>query len=202
MFISSSKGRVTAFGAKTNVYNGRTLFTTNVSTGTMVTGVFDKELRVVFLELDVLWKLYATGDITTLKTVLTNEKYAALSLTLGRLRSSNFEYELIRTSSLSFLQGLQRAFFQNIELTDTKTSYAVVKQRADILDDMDRLREYLIDLNSKANTSVFGEYAVTASVAAVISPQFLIYIEKYGYPPDGVFDSDKLASVNIRAEYA
>lgn len=199
MFKSSSKGKVTAFASKTN---GKTMFTTNVSTGTIVTGIFDSELRFVFLELDVLAKLYADGNFTTLKTKLTNDKYAALSLTLGKLRNSNLEYEMIRSSSLSFLQGLQRAALQHIELTNTKTSYNVVKQRADILDDMDRLKEFLIELNSKANTSVFGEYSVTASVSAVISPQYLLYIEKYGFPPDGVFDTARLASINIISSLA
>ena len=77
-----------------------------------------------------------------------------------------------------------------------------MKQRADILDDMDRLKEFLIELNSKANTSVFGEYSVTASVSAVISPQYLLYIEKYGFPPDGVFDTARLASINIISSLA
>lgn len=199
MFKSSSKGKVTAFASKNN---GKTLFTTNVSTGSIVTGVFDSELRAVFLELVVLSKLYAEGNFTTLKIQLTNDKYTALSVALARLRSSNTEYEMIRSSSLSFLQGLQRAFLQNIELTNTTNNYRVVKDRADILDDMDRLQDFLVELNTKANTSVFGDYSVTASVSAVISPQYLLYIEKYGFPSDGVFDTEKLAAVNIISNLA
>lgn len=199
MFRSSARATASSFATRTT---STTMFTKNVAGGSTPTGVLDADLRVLYVELAGLSKLYAAGDFPALKERLTNQKFSSLSISLGRLRSANTEYEMIRSASLSFLQGLQRASVQNIELEDVKTSYIVVKERAGILDDMDRLTEFLNDLNTKANTSVLGDYSVTASVSAVIAPQYLLYIGEYGFPPDGVFDPAKLASINIRASLA
>jgi len=196
MFRSSARASASSFATRTS---STTMFTKNVAGGSAPTGVLDADLRVIYVELAGLSKLYAAGDFITLKERLTNQKFSSLSISLGRLRSANTEYEMIRTSTLSVLQGLQRASVQNVELDDVKQSYSVVKERAGILDDMDRLTVFLNDLNTKANTSVLGDYSVTASVSAVIDPQYLLYIEEYGFPPDGVFDPAKLASINIRA---
>lgn len=196
MFRSSAKASASAFASRTS---STTMFTKNVAGGSTPTGVLDSDLRVIYMELAGLSKLYAAGNFTTLKERLTNQKYNSLSISLGRLRSSNSEYEMIRSSTLSVLQGLQRASVQNVELENVKSSYEVVKDRAGILDDMDRLTAFLNDLNTKANTSVFGDYSVTASVSAEIAPQYLLYIGEYGFPPDGVFDPGKLASINIRS---
>lgn len=196
MFRSSARASASSFATRTT---STTMFTKNVAGGSTPTGVLDADLRVIYVELAVLSKLYAAGEFNTLKERLTNQKFSSLSISLGRLRSANTEYEMIRSSTLSVLQGLQRASVQNVELDDIKTSYNVVKERAGILDDMDRLTAFLNDLNTKANTSVLGDYSVTASVSAVIAPQYLLYIEEYGFPQDGVFDPAKLASINIRA---
>jgi len=182
--------------------NNKTLFTKNVNQSANCSGaMFDPELMSIYSEVVELSKLYAVGNFTALKTRLTNEKYTTLSIALGKLRcsSANAEYEMIRVFSLATLQGLQRAFVQNTELENIKKSYIIVRDRANILDDMDRLREFLADLNSKSSSSVFGEYSVTSSVSAVISPLYLLYIEAYGFPQDAVFDSEKLASISIRS---
>jgi len=193
MFQSSNKVRASAFVSRTTM---QSMFTKNVSQGTNSNAVLDSDLRLIYLQIIDLSKLYSEGNFIELKTELTNEKYASLSISLGRLRSANAEYEMIRASTLSFLTGIKRANIQNTQLEDCINSYMIVKDRADILDDMDRLKQFISDLNTKANPNVFGDHSVTASVSALISPEYLLYIEEFGFPQDGVFDSEKLANIN------
>ena len=195
MFQSSNKTNASAFVSRTTT---QSMFTKNVSQGTNSNAVLDSDLRLIYLQIIDLSKLYSEGNFIELKTELTNEKYASLSISLGRLRSANAEYEMIRASTLSFLKGIKRANIQNTQLEDCINSYMIVKDRADILDDMDRLRQFISDLNTKANSNVFGDHSVTASVSALISPEYLLYIEEFGFPQDGVFDSEKLANINNR----
>jgi len=195
MFKSSNKANASAFVSRTSQ---QSMFTKNVSQGTNTNAVLDSDLRLIYMQIIDLSKLYSEGNFIELKTELTNEKYASLSISLGRLRSANAEYEMIRASTLSFLKGIKRANIQNTQLEDYINSYMIVKDRADILDDMDRLRQFISDLNTKANPSVFGDHSVTASVSALISPEYLLYIEEFGFPQDGVFDSEKLANINNR----
>jgi hypothetical protein len=98
---------------------------------------------------------------------------------------------------MSSLQGLQRAFVQNTQLIDTTDLYNAASERASILDNMDKLREYLTMLNTQSSSSVFGDYTIAAAVPALIPAAYLVYIQTYGFPEDGVFDVEKLSKINV-----
>lgn len=159
----------------------------------MIDPVFLKLLN----ELLALYVAYAVGDYMTLKTTLTNEKFYTLSTSLGNLRSVNPIFLLLKSSVMYTLQGLQRAYVQYVLLEDTTTAYLIVKERASILDDMDKLKVFIDELNTRANTSILGDYNIESSVSAMIAPEYLIYITLYGYPQDGVFDVDKLSKIVV-----
>lgn len=195
----SSINNPSAFSLRTN---NQTVFASNVTSSfNTASAVFDSGLLDIYTEVVELSKLYAEGSFTTIKEQLTNDKYMSLSLSLGRLRGANDnpEFEMVRSFTLTTLTGLHRAHLQNLECENMTANYLILKDRANILDDMDRLKIFIANLNSSASTSVFGDYSVTASVSAVISRDYLLYIEAYGFPQDAVFDADKLASINIRS---
>lgn len=182
--------RTSAFTSRTT-----TIFTVNVNTyggDSMVKGVvIDKVFQNTLSELMVLFELYAIGDYAALKTALTYDKYTTLSRSLAKLGSKDPIY----LSTMSSLQGLQRAFVQNTQLIDTTDLYNAASERAAILDNMDKLREYLTKLNTQSTSSVFGDYTISSSVPALIPPEYLRYIQAYGFPQDGVFDVAKLGSI-------
>ena len=174
-----------------------TLFTTNVnnSAASGVSLVVDPSLQVLIAEVLLYLNYYAVGDFKSIKTNLTSDRFIAMTGSLGRLIITDPNALVLKKSALSSLQGLQRAHIQYTQLVDSTTSYAVVKERAAILDNMDLLKAFLLELNTKSNTSIFGDYTIESSVPAVIPQAYLLYIQRYGFPADGVFDVDKLASV-------
>jgi hypothetical protein len=187
------KTRPSAFVSRTT-----TAFASNVSNSAPVgvSLVIEPDFKTLIAELLVYLKYYAVGDFPSIKNNLTGAKYIALSGALGRLIISDPTILLLRTSALSSLQGLQRASNTYTQLVDATTSYNIVKNRAAILDDMDLLKAFLLELNTRSNSSVFGDYTIASSVPAVIPPAYVSYIQKYGFPSDGVFDVDKLGSLS------
>jgi hypothetical protein len=205
------------YNPRTSAFSSRTtaLFTTNVnittsvlnSGGTGNTGnntddgtnnvMIDPKFLQLLNELLTLYIAYAIGDYLTLKTTLTNEYFYTLSTSLGSLQSTNPMYLILKSSIMYSLQGLQRAYVQYILLDDTTTAYLIVKERAAILDDMDKLKVFIDELNARSNTSILGDYNIESSVSAMIAPEYLIYITQYGYPMDGVFDVEKLSKIVV-----
>ena len=197
-----------AYNPRTSAFISRTttLFTKNVNTpyycncddktvGT--SSLIDTKFLNIMNELLSLYMAYANGDYQTLKTTLTNQYFFTLSTSLGNLKSTNPMYKLLQSSLMYSLQGLQRAYVQYILLESTTKMYEIASDRAAILDNMDRLREFINQLNTRSNSSIFGDYTISTSVSAVIMPEYLIYIQLYGYPQDGVFDVLKLSQIIV-----
>jgi hypothetical protein len=167
-------------------------------TSTTQIGQLDTKLRNALNNILELLASYADGDFSTLAEDLTLQRYNTLSTILYESRKlSNVDYEIIRTSALRSLKGLQRAYLQYTELTNTSELYNVAKDRADILDDMTKLQDHIDTLNTKAPTSFFGDHHIQSSVVATIPPVYLTYINLYGFPPSGVFDPTKLAIASL-----
>ena len=191
----------TVYTSRTSAFASRTttLFVTNVnnnkSSGLNV--VIDPSFKDLLVELMAMLALYAVGDFASIKTVLTVDKFITLSRSLGRLVIIDPTYKLLQTSALSSLQGLQRAYVQNTQLNEANDQLEIAENRAAILDNMDLLKEYINDLNTKTHTSVFGDYTIAAAVPALIPAAYLAYIQLYGFPEDGVFDVEKLAKINV-----
>jgi len=194
MNTRNQNARTSAFASRTT-----TIFTVNVNTysggGTVQGVIIDQNFRDTLTELMLLFDFYAKGDYAALKTALTYDRYTSLSRALAKLGSTDPIYLELKNSTMSSLQGLQRAFVQNTQLIDTTDLYNAASERASILDNMDKLREYLTMLNSQSSSSVFGDYTISSSVPALIPPEYLRYIQAYGFPQDGVFDVTKLGSI-------
>jgi hypothetical protein len=136
---------------------------------------------------------YADGNFESLQSELTADTYTGMSTTLIKLKNAyNDDYEAIRETASKALKGVQRATLQYTALTSTEAHNEVLADRAAILDDRDRLREYIELLNKRSSSSIFGDHTITTSTAAVIPPEYLVYIQLFGFPDDGVFDPDKL----------
>jgi hypothetical protein len=189
---SSTTGRASAFTSRTT-----TQFTKNVndSVASGVSLVIDPTFRTMLAELITYLDFYAIGDYPSIQHNLTSAKYIALSGSLGRLIITDPTTILLRTLAMNSLQGLQRAYIQYNQLVNTANQLTIAANQAAILDNMDLLKAFLLKLNTASNTSIFGEYTIESSVPAVIPPAYLQYIQTYGYPQDGVFNTTLLAGM-------
>jgi hypothetical protein len=106
-------------------------------------------------------------------------------------------YEQLRITIKYALQGLYKAIQQYQILLETNIKLASVTERASILDDMKKLKEFVKTLKGGGN--IFPDLIITAPMAK-IKPEYLEYIQLYGYPSNGVFDMDKLGAILISME--
>ena len=155
----------------------------------------DPNLRKILKKLIEWANLYLAGDLTTLREELTLDIYTKYSRKIFSLKTRKLtDTELVRRTAASFLTTLYSALsiyedYQIVTLNNT-----VLKERVKTLDDMDLLREYLEELQRNLSTEVFGSHDV--SVTAVnVNPEYIEYIQRYGYPLNGVFDSDLLGAI-------
>lgn len=143
--------------------------------------------------LNDIFTYYSEGNFEALARELTPERYSQLSLELIKLKNRfNVDYERIRLTAVKSLKGIQRANVQYKSLNDVLRHNEILAEKADILDDRDKLAAYINTLNNTRRTSIFGDHNISSSVSATIAPEYLAYIRDFGYPQDGVFDPDLL----------
>ena len=143
--------------------------------------------------IDSLIHDYTQGNFQAVAQFLTMDKYNSLALSLNSLQVSNVQYadyETIRLTILHSLEGLMQAVNQYTTLENTAAELVKAQQLASILTDSTKLKAYLEQL--KGSRSLFPDSEITIT-KATLKPQYAEYIKRYGYPPSGIFDMDKLA---------
>lgn len=137
---------------------------------------------------------FSAGQFDIVAQKLTLTKYNSMSLMLSKLQKNAQKYptyEVIRVYILNTLQGLMQSMNQYALLSDTNIQLLVASEKAAILQDMTKLQAYLTQL--KGSRSIFPESNVTVT-RALIKPEYAEYIKRHGYPPNGIFNPDKLAA--------
>ena len=124
--------------------------------------------------------------------ILTREKYNTLAEQLLALSKTNTVYEQIRKTIARALEGLYQGVLQHILLINTEYKLIIASEKASILDDMCKLREYLEHM--KESLCILPDSEVSI-VTAAVKPEYLKYIQLHGYPEGGVFEVDKLAEI-------
>ena len=151
-----------------------------------------KELSDFTKQLDYLFLLFSKGQFSRITLILTREKYNSLALQLLSLSKTNPVYEQIRKTIARSLEGLYQGVLQYILLINTEYKLIIANEKASILDDPCKLREYLEHM--KETLCIIPDSEVSV-ITASVKPEYLKYIEKYGYPEGGVFEVDKLAEI-------
>ena len=147
--------------------------------------------------LDTLIKLFynfSIGNYNYVETHLTDTFYYNLSIKLISLQQDGYlfpDYENFRMTITRGLEGIKKAMNLYKTLESTNIKLEMTQARADILDNMDKLKEYINSLGGAV--SIFNDVTVT-SVAAQLKPEIAIYLKLYGYPEGGVFDMERLAN--------
>jgi hypothetical protein len=197
--------------------NVKTIFTTNTqniyqksiylnSTPTTVTRpniiVTDEDIYKVLADYSVIiQKLlfeFSLGNFEYVSKILTRKYYNYLSIKLSQIIYTDYPiYEQLRITIKYALQGLYKALQEYQLLVNAQNTIVSLAERASILTDMKKLKDYIISL--KKNVSIFNNIEVKI-VKAQIKPEYLEYIKLYGYPSNGVFDMDKLGAILVSME--
>lgn len=137
------------------------------------------------------------GYLTNLKTNhlnVTIDNYRELGVILNRLKSAKgSDLEYIRLTLVASLENLLASIDLLSKYKDLLAQYKTTLAQAQILDNVDTILEYLKNIK----TTLFPEVNVTV-MRAEIRQEYIIYIQRYGPPLNGVFDVTLLA--NIMAE--
>jgi hypothetical protein len=158
-----------------------------------------KELSDYSKTLQNLLFNYSIGNFKYVSSVLTIQYYQELSIQISRIAYSDYPiYEQLRKSIKYSLQGLYKAMNENVILKDTKIKLKNMTDKASILNDNERLKDYINGL--KGSTYLFPDLIIKAPLA-IIKREYVEYIKLYGYPVGGVFDMDRLATILINIAY-
>lgn len=138
-------------------------------------------------------KNYASGAFNLIKTQLNQTLYNNYSLGLYIARKPlNATYEKVRNFINRTLEGL----LQSINLHNTITSVSAEKDAYKLIaDKFNDPNELLAQLNMLRNSvSLFPDQHITV-IPVQIKPEYLIYIQTYGFPENGIWDPDLLGAI-------
>lgn len=137
---------------------------------------------------------YSLGNISLVSSILTLETYGQISVELNKLSLKDkkyAEYEKLRKNYTYAIAGLYQSTIQHTEYASCKFTVEELMEKLKILDDPEKLRDYILRFKSK---NYFPDTSVQI-IKAKINPEYLEYIKLYGYPEGNVFDPDKLAEI-------
>jgi hypothetical protein len=147
----------------------------------------------VVTDISEISKNYASGAFDLIKTQLNPTLYNNYSLGLYTARKPlNATYEKVRKFINTNLEGL----LQSINLYNTNTSVTAEKDAYKIIaDNFNDPNQLLAQLNMlRSSMSLFPEQHITV-IPVQIKPEYLIYIQTYGYPENGIWDPDLLGAI-------
>ena len=147
----------------------------------------------VVTDISEISKNYASGAFDIIKTQLNQTLYNNYSLGLYTARKPlNATYEKVRRFINTNLEGL----LQSINLQNTNTSVTAERDVYKIIaDKFNDPNELLAQLNMlRGSVSLFPEQHITV-IPVQIKPEYLIYIQTYGYPENGIWDPDLLGAI-------
>ena len=130
--------------------------------------------------IDTLLRQFISGDVEGVQHLLNTDYYNQLALKLNEERREGEDYtyyEFLRKLVNRSLEVLEKSFHIENEL---KT-------------ELDKIRNELYQTQNP--TKPLFEMEATVETVATIRPEYIKYIQLYGLPEGGVFDTEKLADI-------
>jgi hypothetical protein len=156
--------------------------------------VLNSKLKRIARTLITYIDLYIEGKMEELEQVFTLEVYTNYSRVLTSMRKNRLtDGEIVRRSIVNALSTLYSGLSVYKDYALLEQTNEQLRDRANILDDMERLKEYLEQLSSQA-MALLGSHDITMS-SANVNEEYILYIKEYGYPLNGVFDPEKLGII-------
>lgn len=199
MSYTRSYSTITQSRFQNNVSGQNGVFATAEKSSELLLNYYAK-LASIVSAINTMMYEYSLGRFAVVSKVLTQQLYNSLALQLNAIRQNakNYpQFETIRISTTRALGGLYQGVLQYGVLANTEANLKAVTERASILDDVEKLKKYIDSL--LGSRSILPDSKVTI-IKAEIKPEFVEYINLYGFPEGGVFEPDKLAAALISAK--
>jgi hypothetical protein len=138
---------------------------------------------------------YLKGDLANLPPNLSQDIIQTLSSTFYNLRQPTLmstvyeQYRLFATSLISSFQNISLQV-STCQLIESRLQSAL--EKASILEDITKLKEYINGL--KSTFQVIPDQEVNVPLAKIKEP-YNTYIKMFGFPPGMLWEPDKLAFV-------
>ena len=167
---------------------GGGLSTTEADILILLTNSYVEEIMSLLLH-------YANCNFTFVVETLTYSKYILYSQVLFNLRKLNdLTYEKVRNTIINALKTLRQSVQQYQNLIVTQGQLVTASEKANILDNLNLLSEYIEELQSKSEVNIIPDVEVNVPLMT-LQPSITIYIQRHGNPCGGIFDPDLLASI-------
>jgi len=133
-------------------------------------------------------------NVLTLTRVLNNENTFFMN---NPNQLNNYEYEGGLVDNYIFITNrlvdtIKQAMTEYIKIQNLETENAELKSYKEILQDRDKLIEYL---EQQKRTSHMFSASATLQVQYELKLWYKVYMERHGPPGDGVFNSELLAEI-------
>ena len=179
----------------------RTLFSTNVRTGTMSMHsdtLNNSVLRLVrsapFIQLNELMNQLSLGDFQNLIDNFNLDTFNTLALKLYALKTSSNPLYVRLLNYLNYcLTTLLVVEVTGKEMAVLRSEITKLKADNAILNNIELLKQYLETLTKKTFT-IFSEQKVSMS-RIKLRPEYDVYIQRYGFPKNGAFNYDKISEI-------
>jgi len=153
------------------------------------------KLMEIIKKIHYLLSLYASSNFIDLGNILNFDYYNEISVMLYDIRlDPNIypTYESVRITISKSFEELYQSYAMYGNLLNDKAKITQLQAKVSILDNLDKLKEYIIDMQKSGN--LINNVNITAPLA-LVKPEYAEYIILYGLPPNLIFDTDKLSQI-------
>lgn len=179
----SSYDIITNSTNKTSFYSNKSIDSLNL--GELVKSIYNN----IYNEVEELYNLFLDNNLETYNV----ENFILLSLKLFKHRTkTDIYFNSIIDMLINNITMVQKTKNIQIKLNEAENKIITLEEKASILDNMEKLKEYINQLKSD---SILIETEATLNKSATIKQEYIIYINKYGMPQDAIFDMKKLAEI-------
>lgn len=155
---------------------------------------FSKTFNVLLKSLKSLVDNYSNAQFENLdklydenKDIIGNEL-----LTIKNNMGTSVFKRSIRNFMKQTFEGIQQSVIQYSNLINTMEKLDRCQEKSSILDDPEKLKEYLEEKKRSVNIFEIDAFEI---VKATLKPEYARYVELYGFPESTVFDTDRLTKI-------
>ena len=147
-------------------------------------------------EITTYYNHFANGEYDIVIKALDDNTFAKISKELYELHVNEqySDYEFILRNIINSFNSLMKSIQQYLTLQSVKKQLEYETNKASILDDIEKLKEYINNLSKKASFSLITTVKVNAPILT-IKKEYQTYIDMYGFPKNGVFDAELLGNI-------
>lgn len=153
--------------------------------------LFEEVYKKIYSNMKLILNNYISGDIDD--ELYTKNNLLNISNKIFLLKKTNYKhYNSILELLHNNITSIYRGYIYYLDNKELNNGLKLCKEKVDILENTDKLKEYLEKLQKNI---ILFETESSLNVAASVKEEYLIYIQRYGFPNDGVFDMELLRGI-------